>query len=204
MKLNLCDYSHEEVLFTGDTHFGHANVLGYTKRYQFFPTIYDMDIAFIKNWNEVVTDRSIVFHVGDVALCHPSRAVEILKALKGKKILITGNHDKASMKKSYFRDCFEKIFDFGTEIKVEDPRTVTGTQSIVLCHYALLTWNKMHHGSFMLHGHSHGSLPDSPTAKRIDVGVDCHDYKPITYTQVKALMDKKTYVAVDHHSGERD
>jgi len=63
-------------------------------------------------------------------------------------------------------------------------------------------WNKSHHGALNLYGHSHGSLPDDPHALAIDVGVDCHNFTPISFEQVKKIMSKKTFKPIDHH-GEK-
>ena len=80
-----------------------------------------------------------------------------------------------------------------------------GDQKIVLCHYAMLTWNGMHRGSWMLHGHSHGSLPSDPRARRVDVGVDAvsdgeaPNYRPISFDELVPIMMKRTFEPVDHH-----
>jgi len=50
-----------------------------------------------------------------------------------------------------------------------------------------------------LFGHSHGTLPDDANALSIDVGVDCNNYFPFTFDQIKAKMDKKSFKPTDHH-----
>jgi calcineurin-like phosphoesterase family protein len=54
-------------------------------------------------------------------------------------------------------------------------------------------WNKHGYGSWMLYGHSHGTLPDDPHALSIDVGMDCHDFVPISYEEIKDIMSKKDW-----------
>ena len=88
-------------------------------------------------------------------------------------------------------------------IKVPDESAPGGVQRIVLCHYALRVWDKSHYGTWALYGHSHGTLPDNPHARAIDVGVDCHDFAPVSYERVREIMAAKTFVPVDHH-GARD
>lgn len=55
--------------FTADTHFFHKELL---KDHDFAPrdftNIYAMHEAIIKNWNQRVTDRDVVYHLGDIAL----------------------------------------------------------------------------------------------------------------------------------------
>jgi calcineurin-like phosphoesterase family protein len=53
----------------------------------------------------------------------------------------------------------------------------------------------------MIYGHSHSSLPDDPNALSFDVGVDCHDFKPLSFEQVKMIISRKTWKPTDHHTG---
>jgi calcineurin-like phosphoesterase family protein len=64
---------------------------------------------------------------------------------------------------------------------------------IVLFHYALREWNASHWGSYHLYGHSHGTLPDIDTSLSFDIGVDCHNFYPLSYEEVKAIMKKKNW-----------
>jgi calcineurin-like phosphoesterase family protein len=71
-------------------------------------------------------------------------------------------------------------------------------QPLILMHFPILSWEGMHHGSWHLHGHCHGSLP--PTSqKRLDVGVDTHNLYPYSYMEVKDIMQSKKFSPVDHH-----
>ena len=106
-----------------------------------------------------------------------SRQLHIYR--NGKKILIHGNHDKPVKTSSAAREKFEQCVDY-LEIYVQDPGVISGKQHIVLCHYAMLVWNKRHHMSWMLHGHSHGSLTYPFNGRILDVGVDSHSYAPVS------------------------
>ena len=44
-------------------------------------------------------------------------------------------------------------------------------KKVVLCHYPIACWNRQHHGSWHLHGHSHGNYK-IPEGKILDVGLD--------------------------------
>ena len=58
--------------------------------------------------------------------------------------------------------------------------------------------NKSHHGSLMLYGHSHGSLPG--TDQSLDVGVDCWDLAPTNLEKIMARMRTlPRYKHDDHH-----
>jgi len=62
---------------------------------------------------------------------------------------------------------------------------------IWMSHYPHWSWPHSGYGSWMLHGHCHGMekrLRNSFGLKVLDVGVDCFDYKPVSYNQVKSVL----------------
>lgn len=150
-----------------------------------------MDETMIRNWNEVVPYDGIVFHLGDVSLMSPQKTESMLSRLNGKIYLIKGNHEKSVLRKKTTRDRFEWIRD-KYELQV-------GKRLIVLCHYAHRVWNKSHHGSFHLYGHSHGSMEEKPWGRSMDVGVDSWGYKPISYTEVERVLSKREAFQTDKH-----
>ena len=79
-------------------------------------------------------------------------------------------------------------------------------QPIVLCHYAILSWNGMSHGSWHIFGHSHNSLKETNwvnnnylNGKCLDVGVESCE-SPMSFNELKIVMDNKPIVFSDHHS----
>jgi len=210
------------IYFTSDTHWGHRNILKYVPRLQFLNTyetqiinsqdkeaidelyisdesINRMDEAMIERWNSVVQRSDRVYHLGDIFICDPDRAQRILNRLNGEIHLIQGNHDRTAKLMKHSFASFNKM----NEIKITDRDAQRGERRIVLCHYAMRVWNKSHHGAYHLYGHSHGSLPDDPNSLSFDCGVDCHNYTPISYEEVKQIMSTKTYVPIDHHGLEQ-
>lgn len=175
------------IWFTSDTHYGHKNVIKYCNRP--FATVEEMDETMIANYNSVVQNNDTVYHIGDY--CFSKDGVNIARRLKGNKFLIEGNHDHINPELAKF---FKEISQY-KEIRWEG-------EKIIMCHYAFRVWNKSHHGSWNLHGHSHNTLP--PIGKQLDVGVDVHNFFPISFEQVKKIMDKKTFKSVDHHDEHDD
>ena len=57
---------------------------------------------------------------------------------------------------------------------------------LVLFHYPIDSWNRYHHGTLHLHGHTHGNLADKPG--RCDVGVDKWSMQPVTLPQIKERL----------------
>ena len=50
-----------------------------------------------------------------------------------------------------------------------------------------------------LYGHSHGNLPDTPTALSMDVGVDTHDFRPWHFDEITLLMTNKANAQSELH-----
>jgi calcineurin-like phosphoesterase family protein len=171
-----------KIFFTADTHFGHGNILKYCDRP--FKSVYEHDKQIIKNWNEVVGEKDTVYHLGDFAFTKQARIVEILEQLNGIIHLIRGNHDRKI--KGHLETKFVSIKNY-CEISIEDEE-MDHKQMIVMSHYPFESWNKKHWRSFCLHGHTHGTSPSM--LSRLDVGVDSHNYYPISYEEVKTIITK--------------
>lgn len=185
--------------FTSDTHYYHYNIIRYTNRP--FDNVVEMNEALIANHNAVVGIDDALYHIGDFGFAEPEKLVEIVQQLNGKKYLILGNHDKTIRKniEKIFQYHFEWIGDY-LEITQQDHMIERGKQNIVMSHYPMLSWNKAHHGAWMLHGHCHSTMDHlNKDVRRYDVGVDGNEYKPICYDELKVIMAGRSHVAVDHH-----
>lgn len=178
----------QKLFFTADTHFCHR----FVAEHRGFNSSDEMNEVLIDNWNAVISKSDRVYHLGDVSLGPPTKTRELIDQLNGQIYLISGNHDTAAEHK-LCRDRFVWIKDY-YGLKVED-------QYICLFHYAMRTWNRMHHNSYHLHGHSHGTL-EEPSNRSFDIGVDCWNFKPVSYEQVCEKMATKTFEPVDHHGRE--
>lgn len=174
--------------FTADTHFGHHNIIKYTNRP--FSSVSEMDETLIQRWNARVAPDDEVYHLGDFALNGPDHCRAILARLHGRIHLIRGNHEAAA---AACADAFVWVKDYH-ELHVQDTTSHQGKQLVVLLHYAMRVWNASHHGSFHVFGHSHGTLPDDPAARSLDVGVDVHGFAPVSYHEVKNLLLQKAWV----------
>lgn len=204
-----------KIFFTSDTHFGHANIIIYCKRpfllggdldsslkwtnkYVARLRVKQMDEALISNWNATVSPEDDVYHLGDFSLSYDG-CIKYLRQLNFKNLyFIWGNHDRDMLvlhnNLKFYPDLNKKVHFLGDMSEI----SING-QGIVLNHYAMRVWNKSHRFAWHLYGHSHGTLPDDPKSLSIDVGVDCHGLKPISYEEVAELMSKKTYTPIDHH-----
>lgn len=183
--------------FTSDTHWGHKNIIQYSQRP--FKSVEDMNEKLIAEWNARVDQHDTVYHLGDFAFMPYDVLKRTARRLNGTKHLILGNHDKEIIKNR------QDLLSSGTFATIQNYYELkTEGEFIVLFHYGQRVWNKSHHGSIMLYGHSHGSLP--PFGKSVDVGVDCkeitEEYRPVSLTEVLAYMKKREFISVDHHGME--
>lgn len=143
-----------------------------------------MNETLIDNWNKKVGPQDIIFLLGDFAFLPQNEVKEILDRLNGNIHLCRGNHDKPLNSLYHY---FSSVFDLKT-ILVPDDEVPNGLQPIVLCHYPLLSFDRQFYKSIMLHGHSHGSIPFDPTVRRIDIGVDCWNYSPVSYREISEFV----------------
>jgi len=192
--------------FTGDTHFKEEGVIIRSNRP--FIDIEEHDKVLIANWNSVVTPNDDVYHLGDFAYNpfyrNSSKDTEdkayetfaaILEQLNGRIHWIYGNHDP--IKKKNLMSALKQYFVWtGTqlEISIRDEDLERKNQKIVLHHCPWEDWYNKESSSWQLHAHTHNKLPDRPDLLRIDVGVDCHNYTPVSYEQLKEKMSYKTFI----------
>ncbi len=173
----------EDVWFTADLHYNHRNILKWTDRP--FETVEEMNEGIITEINSKVKKGDRLYLLGDISFTNVTKTQEFLKRINGRKFLIYGNHDHGILDKSVFDD--KKIFEWRglrKELKLRGRR-------FVLDHFALETWHKQHNGAIMLHGHSHGSLPDAPDRLRMDVGIDNPEFKVYHIDDIIKIMDAK-------------
>ena len=163
------------IYFTSDLHLGHRGIIEMQNRP--FENVEEMNRVLVDNYNEVVHKNDTVYFLGDISH-HMSidRVNELLGMMKGKKILIKGNHDK-----KYASELFEEICDFKTV-------SLNGYY-FALMHYPMLSWPKKNSGSIQLHGHIHSdesynSQNKKDNVKRYDVGVDANQFRPVSVKQI--------------------
>lgn len=166
------------IYFTSDTHFGHKNVIEYCSRP--FSSVEEMDAEIVRRWNARVGTDDTVYHLGDFAFGPKGFARSILEQLKGRVILVRGNHDGSA---SRCRDVgFAQVadrleLDAGVE---EGPITLTHEP----CAYAAAD-------GLYLNGHVHEAWKvrrwvTRPDLTSINVGVDQWGFEPKTLPELLA------------------
>lgn len=155
-----------------DTHFGHANIMGYCQRP--FATVEEMDEAMIANWNAVVRPQDKVYHLGDVAIKRES--LSKVRRLNGHKYLIAGNHDIFDVR-DYLDAGFEKVMG----VKVFD--------GVIFTHIPLHPVS-VERFKANVHGHIHNS--PSYGFPHINVSVEVVNYTPVPMESILSTIEQSS------------
>jgi len=151
----------------------------------------EMDETMIANWNRVVGENDIVFHLGDFCMGGSAKWTNVLNRLNGKIYLIIGNHDMKNLKQSC-SDRFEKV---AMQMYIEVDK-----QKIYLNHCPFLCYGGAYRDTWQLFGHVHTNKNntgiDAPRLEMLfptqyDVGVDNNNFTPVSFEQVKAIIQKQ-------------
>ena len=136
-----------------------------------------MDDTLIKNWNSVVGKEDTVYHLGDFMF--KGDRSHYFPVLKGKKILIHGNHDhKHTFDLPWDAQHDYLEFSYGFEGK---------NTHIVLFHYPIENWHWMGGGALHFYGHIHNAK--IPYKKgRFNMSVEEINYTPI---ELKSIIEKE-------------
>ena len=128
-----------KTFFTSDLHFGHKNILKFTKPRP-FATIEEHDQAIIDNWNSVVNQNDTVYVLGDIAMnTDPDVLENYLERLNGHKRLILGNHDRSKLHARYLNaGLWESMREY-ENVKLTDKSG--RIYECVLFHYPILEPN---------------------------------------------------------------
>lgn len=189
--------------FTSDLHLCHKNIIKYARpQFEFSDEgLQQCEDLILKNYNDVITDDDIVVFLGDIAFLKSEfkpHISEYCHKLKGRKLMLRGNHDTITDK--FFLSCgFEKIIDY---ILFEN---------IFICHYPLSEPDSKREAEFkeifeenncntVIHGHIHSKEPDSSDGiVRFNM---CVDYAPNHYSPVLFNNEELEHYILNEILGE--
>ena len=161
-----------------DTHFYHENVIKYCNRP--FKSVEEMNSTMIKNWNEIVEEDDIVYHLGDFTMApyenipykdrYIKTANNLLDILHGKKYLIRGNHDPRGgiLNACHFEGSFRELALNGF----------------------LLSHKQKETDLINVHGHVHDKYPFwymENSKDYYNVSVDVIGFKPINFDVILSM-----------------
>lgn len=169
-----------EIYFTSDLHLGHENIIRFTNRP--FGSVEEMNDRIIQNYNSIIHKNDLVYILGDLTYkINVEESNKLIQKLKGRKVLIRGNHDL-----KYDSSLFEDIFDY-KEFNYNKVK-------YVLMHYPLMEWNDSYKKkSIHLHGHIHADSEYNHKnlengIMRYDVGVDANNYYPVSLEYIESYF----------------
>ena len=178
----------KNIWFTSDLHFYHTNILKFNPRTRPFKNIDEMHETMIQEWNSKVSNDDIVYILGDVSFkITPESLKETVGKLNGKLHLIIGNHDKES----------DELYSYFQSVNSYSMLRVIGETKkdsvfISLFHFPIFEWERMDQGSYMLHGHSHGSVDNKINGRILDVGWDGKfGQSLVNFEVIKKYMENK-------------
>jgi calcineurin-like phosphoesterase family protein len=205
------------IWFTSDTHYNHKNIVRGVAEWEDksqcrpFDTLEEHNERLIDNFNKLIRPGDTLYHLGDWSFGGFQFIEEFWSRLQCENIhIVLGNHDHhIERNKDNIQRLFKSVQHY-KEIKI-------GNHQIVLCHYAMRVWNHSHKGSWMLYGHSHGTLDNmrptianptwigdmyySKNIRTMDVGVDTNVFLPYSFDELAHIMlPRDILLEVDHHS----
>ena len=170
------------VYFTSDIHFGHRNAI--LRNARPFSTVEEMDETIIERWNKKVHANDTVYIVGDVVI--GKDLAKYVSRLKGKKILVLGNHD-IYVRKQWNAGLFEYITRM-QELKIDGRR-------LTLCHFPMIEWGGSRREptdksyGYLIYGHTHNRVMhlyrrvlEAPNA--LNAGMDVNGFVPVTFEEL--------------------
>lgn len=189
--------------FTADLHIGHRNIIDYTNRP--FTSVEHMNAELVRRWNSVVQHTDDVYVLGDLALGKLSESMEVAKALRGRKFLVPGNHDRCwpghskvrPSDRMAYQDAGFTILPPQQTMVCRDPNAAPSYQ-LLLHHFPYVgdshdTDRYVEHrpvddGRWLLHGHIHDKWRVKD--RMINVGVDVWGYAPVSQYAIMGLIER--------------
>ena len=181
--------------YISDLHLFHNNVLKDGRFHERpFETIEEMHGTIKERWNNAVTNGDTVYLLGDVSHKGDSLEVaEFLSQLKGRIVLIRGNHD--NIKDQRLKKQFSEILDYKELVDNIGGKGI----SVVLSHYPILSWKGQFRGAIHLYGHVHDNDDEvlyQDALKNADTFFEKRDgeyHKPFRAYNVGCMMKYMDY-----------
>lgn len=191
----------KNIFVTSDLHFNHSNIcLGTSNwkdvsRCRKFDTLEDMNNCLINTINKRVQKDDILYILGDFCMGGHVNTPVWRGLINCRNVhVVKGNHDLHIKQ-------YAKYFS-----SINEALTITDSGVLInMFHFPLYTWEDMHKGSYMLHGHEHGNInEDNVGIRRMDVGVDSAfmmtgEYIPFSMEEIHSILSKNNISEKGHH-----
>lgn len=216
-----------DIFFSSDFHYNHKNLVKGTSewsnkaRCRNFQTLEQHNETLVNNINNIVKPKNTLYFLGDWSFGGADNILKFRKLIRCENIhFILGNHDDHIFNKQASllgggSNGFLSISHY-KKVKIDN-------QTICLFHFPQRGWDKAAKGTWMLHGHCHGTLapygrtqsiiekawgtlgfnpkPQECFYKTMDVGIDTHPlFQPYNFESIRDVMKNRiNLTGIDHH-----
>lgn len=157
-----------------DLHLQDKNLVSFCRTQ--FKTINEHDEYVINKYNSVVGQDDLVYILGDVGHLPKDTLTTKIKRLKGRKILVVGNHDKLKdneyIMMGFIQVIRHPIYYSSKIVFSHEPAIECLNSPFAMC----------------VHGHIHNNKLDLPNF--VNVNVEMNDYLPINITTLVEMADR--------------
>lgn len=173
-------------MFISDTHFGHESILSECRPQ--FRTVEEMNEHIIENINRRMNRNDILYILGDFSYRSKTPPTEFLEAIKPRKVLIKGNHDRDWLRKL----SEEEIKHYFIGVYSQHSIKRNGIE-LHFNHFPQLAWSRSHFfaQSFSICGHIHSARTGTVAAElfplvkcQFNAGVDVNNFMPVTFEEL--------------------
>jgi calcineurin-like phosphoesterase family protein len=165
---------HSKVFFTSDTHFGSQRVIDMSKRpfgrINTKSAVEHMNTEMQRKVSEKLTEGDLLIHLGHLGEPYP---FDYYDTLGIKQAVLRGNYDKDVELPDYVL-----VFEPAERVTINDITYYLQHEPMLNGSMALPT-----HGHFYLFGHVHKL--NMVTRNGLNVGVDCHNFEPISMEEIE-------------------
>ena len=179
-----------DIWVISDTHFRHQNILKFTDsatgnlvRGDRFADVDAMDEHMIEQWNSVVKQGDIVYHLGDVVMGDKEWFKSNWTRLNGSKRLIVGNHDDIKFLSSggFFKKV--QMWRMFPEFGLMFSHVPLHTSNLLRLKEKGGAWPDDCESLLNVHGHIHQN--PSPEGPYRNVSVEAVNYTPVNIEELR-------------------
>ncbi len=175
---------------TSDLHLGHKRIITETFSGRPWDTIEEHDKAIVDNIMKPLKRGDELFVLGDLSWSKDGYW-RFFNSIPKKVTVhwVLGNHDLKPYKQ--WKHLVTSVCEL-KHIRIQK-------NTVALCHYPMITWNKSHYDSWMLYGHHHingigiEELDKLTSGKMLNVNIEMHDYKPWSEEEIVEYMSHRPH-----------
>ena len=169
-----------KIFATANMQLGRPSAIGKWKRP--FADVKEMDDTLINNWNKIVTNDDIIYHVGNFAW-DPKSAYDSILRLKGKKYFILGEDDQPLL------DLARKK-TLPSNVKIVSDIFLENNVKSILSYWPMKEWLYKSKGHWHIVGYPNRKHKTVPKNKTINCCTAQCNYKPQDINSIIGLLDE--------------